>query len=179
MKILISTIIGTFISFTFATAFVVSPSAIGGQRSGQGDIHRIAYTFVTADIPLPDSPGIIAIPEDINDHGVMIANVFNNTPSYALTVEPVKRRSTNFHPTTFNCNGVADSAAYSINIKGQITGNCVDNPSGPSKQFGFVRYRNGTHILLDFPGADHTLAFGINDRGHVVGEYYNPLIPEL
>ena len=83
-----------------------------------------------------------------------------------------------FKTTTFSCTGVpfADTSASSINDKGQIVGSCTDAPSGPSRISGFVRDRNGDHILLDFPGADHTLAFGINDRSQVVGHYYNPLM---
>jgi len=185
-------IIAIFTSFTFVTAFAESPSAIGGQRGEdsnrqeeqnhsdtngrQHHQHRIAYTFATADIPIPDHPGRIAFPEDINDHGVIVTNFFSDG-GYTLIADPVKRKSSNFETTTFNCTGLAfaDTAAFSINDKGQIAGYCVNAPTAPSKQFGFVRNRSGNHILLDFPGADGTGAFGINDRGQVVGQFYGPL----
>jgi len=175
MKSLLSTIIiAIFISLTFATAF--AEQSRGETSSQQRDRHRLAYTFVTADISVPGHPDRIAFPEDINDEGVIVTNFFSDG-GYALIADPVKRKSTNFKTTTFNCTGLAfaDTVAFSINDKGQIAGYCVDAPSAPSKQFGFVRNPNGNHILLDFPGADGTGAFGINDRGQVVGQFYGPL----
>jgi uncharacterized membrane protein len=192
MKTLLATIFGTFISLTLATAFAESQSAENNQGSEdsnhrqegshseasrrQRHHHRIAYTFVTADIPVPDQPGRIAFPEDINDDGVIVTNFFADGGN-ALIADPVKRKTTKFKTTTFNCTGVAfaDTAAFSINDKGQIAGSCADAPSAPSKLFGFVRNRHGKHVLLDFPGADGTMAFGINDRGQVAGQFFGPL----
>jgi hypothetical protein len=132
------------------------------------------------DIPIPERPGYYVIPEDINDDGVILTNFFSNGSS-ALIADPVKRKNINFKTTPFNCTDLpfADTTAFSINDKQQIAGYCVDAPSAPSKQFGFVRNRNGSHVLLDYPGADGTTAFGINDQGEVVGQYYNPLIAGL
>jgi hypothetical protein len=141
----------------------------------------ILYTFSTVDIPIPGRAGLSAIPDDINDKGELLTNIRVNNLSEALIAKPVKRGYTNFETTTFSCTGVpfADTAAFSINKTGQIVGYCVDAPSAPSKQFGFISNRTVDHILLDFPGADGTAAFGINGYGQVVGQYYNPLIPGL
>lgn len=161
MKTLLSTIIGLFISLTFTIAFAES----------------IPYEFTTIDIPIPGESNRIAFPDDINDQGVILSNVRVNNLSEALIAIPLKSKGKPFRSDTFSCTGVpfADTAAFSINDKGQIAGYCTDAPSDPSKQFGFIRNRNGKHILLDFPGADGTAAFGINDRGQVVGQFYGPL----
>jgi uncharacterized membrane protein len=120
----------------------------------------------------------------------MVTNIFFEG-SEVLIVDPVKQKSTKFKTTTsktttfttttFRCVDLpyADTYSQSINDKGEIAGYCLTAPSAPNKQLGFIRDRNGNHILLDFPGADGTAAFGINDHGQVVGQYYNPLIPGL
>ncbi len=134
------------------------------------------YEFTTVDIPIPGSPGFRAIPEDINDEGKILTNVRINNLAEALIADPVKRSGTKFTTATFSCTGVAfaDTSAFSINDKGAIVGYCADAPSAPSKLFGFVRDRHGKHILLDFPGADGTIGYGISSNGRVVGQYVNP-----
>ena len=57
-----------------------------------------------------------------------------------------------------------------INNAGQIVGSCSDG--------GFIRDRNGKMTILNFPGADGTVALGINDFGHVVGQYWGTLFGE-
>ncbi len=164
MKILCSITIGLITWLTVATAFAESA----------------AYTFVTVDIPIPGHPGFTATPEDINDQGAMVTNIFF-AGSEVLIVDPVKQKSTKVQTTTFRCVDLpyADTYTQSINDNGEIAGYCLTAPTAPNTQLGFIRYRNGKHILLDFPGADGTGAFGINDYGQVVGQYYNPLIPGL
>lgn len=134
------------------------------------------YEFTTVDIPVPGSPGFRAIPEDINDDGKILTNVRINNLAEAFIADPVKRRGAKYTTATFSCTGVAfaDTSAFSINDKGAIVGYCADAPSAPSKLFGFVRDRNGGHILLDFPGADGTLGYGISSNGRVVGQYFTP-----
>ena len=43
-------------------------------------------------------------------------------------------------------------------------GSCTDG--------GFIRDRNHNITILNFPRADGTMALGINDLGHVVGQYW-------
>ena len=159
MKTLLSTILGLLISFTIGFA------------------ESIPYEFTTIDIPILGDSNQIAFPEDINEQGVILSNVRVNNLSEALIATSLKSKGRPFRSDTFSCTGVpfADTNAFSINAKGQIAGYCTDSPSEPAKQFGFIRNRNGKHILLDFPGADGTGAFGINDRGQVVGQFYGPL----
>src|SRR5262249_39550741 len=110
--------------------------------------------------------------------GSILSNARIDNLAQAVIAKPVGNVYTKFRATTFSCTGLAfaDTSASSINNKGQIVGSCSDSPSAPSKEFGFVRLLNGDHILLNFPGADHTLAFGMNDNNQVVGHYYSPSI---
>ena len=139
----------------------------------------IRYQFTKVDISLHGS-SLKSVPEDIDDDGSILTNARIDNLAEAVIAKPVGNGYTKFKTSTFSCTGLAfaDTSASSINNKGQIVGSCADAPSAPSREFGFVRLLNGDHILLNFPGADHTLAFGINDRNHVVGHYYNPLIAE-
>lgn len=165
MKTLLSTIIGGFILFTFATAFSATR----------------AYTFTDADIPVPNQPGKFTFPEDINDAGSLVANVFGSEPS-ALLADPVTvRRAKGYKTTLIDCGNTtaAETSAFSINRLGQVVGYCANLPSNPTHLYGFIRNRNGKQTMLDFPGADGTVAWGINDLGHVVGQFYGPLRDDI
>jgi hypothetical protein len=135
------------------------------------------YTFVTVDIKVPDRSGSIVIPKDINDDGVIVSSISSRSWGLeAVIANPTKKQTAPYNATPFNCAGVsfANAAAFSVNDKGDVTGYCVMEPNG-SRTSGFILDRNGKRVLLDFPGADHTLAFGISSGRQVVGQYYNPL----
>jgi len=61
--------------------------------------------------------------------------------------------------------GVNFSDAFKINDRGDVVGDYDDGAT-----HGFL-LRRGTVTTLDFPGADVTLAFGVNQSGVVVGEW--------
>jgi uncharacterized membrane protein len=134
----------------------------------------LAYTFVTVDIPVPGRPGSFAFPKDINDEGVIVTTIVSDG-AQAVIAEPVKRKSTEFNTTAFRCADVtyANTEAFSVNARLDVAGYCDPQPNGP-KLYGFIRDRKRNLTLLDFPGADHTIAFGIGSDGQVVGQYYNP-----
>jgi len=144
----------------------------------------LEYNFQTLDISIPGHPGLVVFPTDINDRGRIVTNIRTEDElTQALIVKP-NRRGTKFkNVVLFSCTGVpfADTSANAINKRGHIVGGCVDAPSAPSKEFGFVRYKDGRVVLLDFPGADGTQAFGISDKGGlnnqglVVGQFFGPL----
>lgn len=54
-----------------------------------------------------------------------------------------------------------------INNAGEVVGRYVDSNS---VQHGYVLSK-GVYTTLDFPGASDSIAFGINDRGQIVGTY--------
>jgi probable HAF family extracellular repeat protein len=60
--------------------------------------------------------------------------------------------------------GTEYSDAYKINDQGQVVGEECDSAGC----HGFL-YSNGVVTLLNFPGADDTFAWGINNSGEVVG----------
>lgn len=69
----------------------------------------------------------------------------------------------------------SSSTAYGINNKGQIVGGFCAYIVCPPDNFtladhGYL-YANGAFTQLDFPGAQLTEAFAINDAGTIVGSY--------
>src|SRR4030095_11320287 len=158
---------------TLAALFLLTSAASAATAFAES----IPYEFTTVDIRVPGS-SVRWAPDDINGDGVLLTNVRIDNLAEAVIASPLNRDITKFRTNTFSCTGLAfaDTSAWSIDDKGQIVGYCADAPTGPTRTFGFVRRLNGDHILLDFPGADHTLAFGISDPNQVVGHYYNPLI---
>ena len=79
--------------------------------------------------------------------------------------------------TTIDYPGAGTTAAYGINDSGVIVGGfCVQGVSGcPLDLFLGSSHAfmddNGVFTQLDFPGADETTAFGINNSGAIVGVY--------
>jgi uncharacterized membrane protein len=139
-----------------------------------GDSTR--YTFTTVDITVPDRPGSVVIPEDINDDGVIVSSISSGSwGAEGLVANPTRRQGAPYVTSPFNCAGVAlaDASAFSVNDKADVVGYCTAQRNGP-RVSAFVRDRNGKRALLDFPGADHTLAFGISSARQVVGHYVNP-----
>lgn len=129
----------------------------------------LPYQFTKTDISITGA--LPTSPVDVNDFGDLIANVLvgNTYKTVIATPEGPK-----FKMIPFNCLDVpTNSQASSINGQQNITGTCSNALN--TKILGFLRYRGGRSILLDYPGADHTLAAAINDYNQIVGHYYNPL----
>jgi uncharacterized membrane protein len=62
-----------------------------------------------------------------------------------------------------------ETSATGINDHGQITGSSVDADGGIR---GYLRDRRGRLTDIDVPGAVATAPAGINNRGQIVGRYY-------
>ncbi len=67
---------------------------------------------------------------------------------------------------TVQCLGATETQPEAINRYGEICGFCTAN-----KVRGFYRNKQRQYVFLDFPGATITEAVGINNYGHVVGDY--------
>jgi hypothetical protein len=129
------------------------------------------YTFATVDIPLTVTfngeihHDIVRL-TDINTRGDMVGSDFAYdgyviTP--ALQATPIRcpgARTDDYNP------------AAAINNRGAVVGSCTIGASPTTQTVGFVRDPDGMITLLAFPGADGTTAWGINDLGHVVGQYW-------
>jgi uncharacterized membrane protein len=70
-------------------------------------------------------------------------------------------------PVQLNC-GLETTVASAINNSGQITGSC----DGPGFNGFIYNPRTKAYTLLNYPNADGTIAYSINDLGHVVGQYW-------
>ena len=136
-----------------------------------------AYNFTTMDIPLhftflgQERDDIVRL-TDVNNKGQLVGNDFASD-GYFVTK---KEKATEIH-----CPGdVADifdndsTSVSAVNNSGQVVGSCSDN----QRNNAFVRDKNGNIILLNYPDSDGTVAFGINDLGHVVGQYWGFLFGE-
>jgi uncharacterized membrane protein len=159
----IGLLLGTFLS---------SPALVDVSYAAE-----VTYKFKTVDTPLhftllgEPQEDILRI-TDINNKGELIGNNFASE-GYLVAK---KERITEIH-----CPGdVADvfdndnTTVSALNNSGQIVGSCSDN----QRSNGFLRDRHGNIILLNYPGSDGTIAFGINDLGHVVGQYWGFLFGE-
>src|SRR5262249_28315679 len=129
------------------------------------------YTFMTVDIPRTVTfngeirHDIVRL-SDINTRGDMVGSDFAYdgfvvTPAMqVLQLQCPGVRFDNYNP-----------AAVIIN-HGAVVGSCTIGTFPTARTVGFVRAPNGTVTLLDFPGADGTTAWGLNDLGDVVGQYW-------
>ena len=78
--------------------------------------------------------------------------------------------------TTIDFPGSIDTTVTDINSAGDMVGTWGDETvisgeaAGEGKQHGFL-FQGGTFTSLDFPGADLTMAFGINASDEVVGVF--------
>jgi len=151
------------------------------------------FKFKVVDIPLhfsfqgQERQDIVRF-TDINNSGEWIGNNFAGD-GFLMDVKHHKESLLNKrHPgfgffvsknqgvTEIRCPGDTTdndtTVVTAINNPGQVVGFCTDGVSPNTRLVGFIRDRNGRFKLLTFPGADGTLAFGINDLGQVVGQYF-------
>ena len=63
--------------------------------------------------------------------------------------------------------GATDSPASAINDRGEIVGSYLDSGG---IYHGYL-LSNGVFTTIDFPGANHTLLYGNNNKGEIVGRY--------
>jgi hypothetical protein len=162
-QVVVGLLLGTFLSL----------AALVGVSYGAD----AAYNFTIMDIPLhftflgQERDDIVRL-TDVNNKGQLVGNDFAGD-GYFITK---KGKATEIH-----CPGdVADifdndsTSVSAVNNSGQVVGSCSDN----QRDNAFVRDKNGNIILLNYPGSDGTVAFGINDLGHVVGQYWSFLFGE-
>lgn len=117
-------------------------------------------------------------------------NVFNNFPTQTFGINSTRRMvgtlqepSGEFH--AFYLSGPDIASATRINIQGASRSDAygINDATEPSQvrhvgtytiggvDHGFVHTEGRGVATFDFPGAQHTRAFGINNVGEIVGEY--------
>jgi hypothetical protein len=122
-------------------------------------------------------------PTGINDHGVIVGNalmaiepgrwrVFLRYPNGSFTfLDDLESLGTD--ETEGGSTLTVSSAG--INNRGQVVGQHF----GHDFRFhGFLRHPGGALTVIDFPGAPHTTAKAINDRGQIVGEYLFDIVSD-
>lgn len=138
----------------------------------------LQYQFSTVDISVAGVRSQWPL-EDINNNNVILSNTRVGQLTKAVIVRTIGYPARPSRVDLFGCNNVGMTNATSINNNGLVTGSCSDIKQNIEKESGFVRLPTGKHMLLNLPGADHTVATGINDLNQVVGYYYTPFIPGI
>jgi probable HAF family extracellular repeat protein len=124
-------------------------------------------SFATIDFPGGDGGHAHAI----NSSGAIVGEYFSFKTYHGYVLIGGAYSSIEFP-------GAHSTRANGINTAGDIVGSHFDNNndstggSNGSKAHGFL-LRDGVFSSIDFPGADYTDAWAINDNGQVVGRYKN------
>ncbi len=117
------------------------------------------YTFTSLDFP----GGTLTTARGINNHGVVVGAYRTDPPKHALLIKHGKYFP--LAPTTLL--STTNSEAYKTNDRGDVVGAFI---SEDGLTHGFL-LSHGVLTTLDFPGANFTRAFGINQSRVVVGEW--------
>jgi uncharacterized membrane protein len=117
------------------------------------------YTFTSVDFP----GGTLTTARGINNHGVIVGAYRTDPPKHALLIK--RGKFLPLAPTTLI--GSTNSEAYKTNDRGDVVGAFI---SDDGLTHGFL-LSQGVLTTLDFPGANFTRAFGINQSRVVVGEW--------
>lgn len=132
----------------------------------------LSVTFSSAQFTLTsiDYPGgTLTTVRGINNHGDIVGSYRITPPRHALLIQ--NGQFIPLAPETIL--GAYYSEAYKTNDRGDVVG-VVQGDDG--FLHGFL-LRDGVLTALDFPGANETLATGINESGTVVG-YWNIYDPD-
>lgn len=123
--------------------------------------------FVYTNVTCPDSTMKVAIIMGINDLGTMVGAYYTDADPtwHALVIK--KGKCSAVAP---NLLGSKSAYADGINNSGDITGAYSDGNVFVTSH-GFVLEKTGVLITLDFPTADSTWAYKINESGTIVGKW--------
>lgn len=96
----------------------------------------------------------------ISNNGLIVGKWYNSSGSAYIFVRSSSGIFTTIYPP---------DDPYGINSNRTVVGSYND----AAGTHGFV-FSGGGLITLDYPGATETMAWGINDKGKVAGEYWSP-----
>jgi len=117
--------------------------------------------YTTVDFPGAVDSGV----SGINDQGVLVGAFDLGNMSTNIAFIDVHGTFTSFEAPQA---APMQTVAYGINLENFVSGNFTD-PAGTDH--GFVRNPKGEFETIDFPSADSTDGFTINDLGQVAGHY--------
>ena len=156
---------------------------VGRYDSADGKTHGYLRDrrgrFIAIDFPHADTNFTVAA--GINSRGDIVGQYRLSTDDPRARHGFVRRRRGTF--TTIDFRDPAGTIAVFTNVlgingRGEIVGRyCMVLPCAPANQHGFLSRSRGHFSTIDFPGAAGTIAgtnaWGINDRGEIVGGYHD------
>jgi hypothetical protein len=153
-----------------ATSPADSPSRGGDHIEGDPRSDTPAFVFdrgrfFAFDLP-DEGPGEFV---RMNDRGVIVGSFADDDGTLTGFKRDARGRITTFDAP----NG--EATPLDVNDRGWIVGNVCGTPAdcGPSTR-GFLRDPKGRFTRIHKQGAVRTQAYGINDKGNVVGDYLLP-----
>jgi probable HAF family extracellular repeat protein len=153
-----------------------SGQIVGSYSFQSGGSHGFLYDhggFTTLDVPLSGGNNTGAL--GINDVGEIVGIYGDSSGQHGFLYA-----AGNFTALDMPGADTGTTRVLGINNSGQIVGSYEDHPpqsAGGPRAHGFL-YLDGVFTMLaDVPvaGAVNTSPTGINDRGQIVGTYYNTL----
>ncbi len=147
-------------------------AAVGEYRAYGDDFTPRAFARTPLGLILHiQVPGSgLNLASDINDGGTIVGYWGEdlNSDWFAFIRSPLGFYTTYALPD--GCR-ITDGELHHINNRGDVAGTCSVGAFGVS---GFIRWRNGTTLKVDYPGSDTTYIRGIAGNGDVAGYYYLP-----
>jgi uncharacterized membrane protein len=152
-----------------------SGQIVGSYSFQSGGSHGFLYDqgeFTTLDVPFSGANNTGA--RGINDVGEIVGNYGDLNGQHGFLYA-----AGDFTALDMPGADTGTTTVLGINNSGQIVGIYEDHPpqsAGGPRAHGFL-YLDGVFTTLDVPfaGAVNTSPTGINDRGQIVGTYYNTL----
>jgi uncharacterized membrane protein len=140
---------------------------VGSSMVDVFDPRSTGFVFADGQFRTINVPGATSLtPQSINKHGSIVGSLIEDGIQKAFLLE-------NDQLTIFDvpASEVCLSSAFTINNRGQIVGEYLDQCDVGNRQHGFL-YDDGKFSSIDFPGADGTVVNGINNEGDIVGFFY-------
>jgi uncharacterized membrane protein len=134
----------------------------------------IAFSFVSltnaeVKITIPTCPGMqVSTLNAISNKGVMVGSYFTDSdPTFHPLLITKKGKCLPIGQGTILATTFA--IAFGINDRGDISGTYYEGGAFTPPTHGFLLDKTGSLTLLDFPTADNTIGYGINESGTMVG----------
>lgn len=145
-----------------------SGHVVGSSMVDVFDQRSTGFVFADGQFKAINVPGASRLtPQSINKHGSIVGSLIEDGIQKAFLLE-------NDELTVFDvpiASGVCLTSAFTINNRGQIVGEYLDQCDVGNRQHGFL-FDDGKFSSIDFPGADGTVVNGINNEGDLVGFFY-------